>query len=104
MWCFGFGLPDFGLVGLGSGIATIVIVATIPFWLDVGAGVVVLSVAVTVGVSVSGVAGSVIRTVFALFVDTERETISVVGVADVGTEDVASGALGVAVETERTTL
>ena len=69
MW---FGLPDFDLVGFGAGTATIVIVATIPFCGDVAAGVAVLSIAVTVGVSVGGVAVTVIRTVFVVFVGTER--------------------------------
>ena len=87
----------FDLVGVGAGTPIIVIVATIPFWGDVAAGVVVLSImvtvvatipswgdvaaglavlskTVTVGVSVGGVAVRVIRTVFALFVGTERET------------------------------
>ena len=63
----------FGLTCVGDGTPIIVIVATIPFW------VVIVSITVTVGVSVGGVAVMVVRTVFALFVGTERELICVVG-------------------------
>ena len=62
-------------MGFGAGTPIIVIVATIPFCGDVAAGVALLSITETVGVSVGDVAVTVIRTVFALFVGTERETV-----------------------------